>query len=252
MNEKIGKPPIEKLESIADHHISPPPHHIVDIKVQYYDMKKLLPYVKIDPVLELGYGDGMWTSEIINKFGHTNIIDASLKLLTRAKEIFGNKVTTYCSYFEDFFPPESVKFGTIIASHILEHVADPVFVLKRIKEWLKPEGIIIAIVPNARSYHRQLSVLMNIQKTIYDFSPADKEVGHLRVYDLDSFKRDTIEAGLKIIHERGLFLKVLPNSMMTGFSDDLIEALVDISDNLPANEMANIALILKNENDKIS
>ena len=235
----------EFLNIIANYHINPSESHIVDLKVQYWSIQKLLPYLNNGNVLEMGYGDGMWTNEIISKFGNTSVVDISSKLLSIAKEKHGGKITTYHSYFEEFSPPANIRFSTIIASHILEHVADPVLVMKKMKEWLTPDGIIIVIVPNARSYHRQLSVLMNIQKTIYDFSPSDYAVGHVRVYDLNSIKQDVALSGLRIIYERGFFLKTLPNGMMTSYSDELLKALVDISDTLPANDLANIALILK-------
>lgn len=235
----------EVYNKIADVHLNPSASHLVDTKVQYWSILKLLCLIKDDNVLEMGCGDGIWTNEVVSRFGHTSVIDISCKLLSNAKEKHGDKITTYQSYFEEFTPPSSTRFSTIIASHILEHVVDPICVLSKMKEWLTPDGVIITIVPNANSYHRQLSVLMNIQKSIYDFSPSDQAVGHLRVYDLNTFKQDVALAGLTISYERGFFLKTLPNGMMTSYSDELLKALVDISDSLPANEMANIALILK-------
>jgi len=46
-----------------------------------------------------------------------------------------------------------------------------------------------------------------------------------------------------VVAQRGLFLKILPNYMMAGFSEDLLRALVDISDDLPAELMANLAVV---------
>lgn len=241
------KPSIERLEQIAEHHLNPPANHVVDTKVQFYDLLKMIPFVKGPEVLELGYGDGMWTSKVIEIIGHTHILDASKKLLQSVKIKFGNKVTCYDSYFEDFTPPENLLFDTIIASHVFEHIDDSILVLKRARKWLAKDGRIIIIVPNAQSLHRELSVIMGIQKTIYDFSEADHQVGHVRVYDLKLLKEHVNEAGYKIMHERGLFLKVLPNGMMTNYSEELIKAMVDISDKLPTHLMANLALVVTPE-----
>jgi 2-polyprenyl-3-methyl-5-hydroxy-6-metoxy-1,4-benzoquinol methylase len=41
-------------------------------------------------------------------------------------------------------------------THILEHVDDPVQVLKIAKKFLKEDGVLIADVPNAHSLHREL------------------------------------------------------------------------------------------------
>ena len=70
-------------------------------------------------------------------------------------------------------------------------------------------------------------------------------MGHVRVYDLEALRKDVLAAGFRAVMERGLFLKILPNSMMTGFSDELLKALVDASDDLPAHWMANLAMVLE-------
>jgi len=46
--------------------------------------------------------------------------------------------------------------------HVLEHVDDPVAVLRLVKSWLKPGGRVLAAVPNARSIHRQAAVIMGL------------------------------------------------------------------------------------------
>ena len=241
---------VQKLEEIADKHICPSEAHLVDSKILTLDMLKLIPYIIGPKVLELGYGDGMWTPKMIELFGESHVVDASEKLLNQVKGMYGNKVNVYPSLFEQFTPP--FLFNTIIATHVLEHVDDPVAVLRRCATWLVKSnhdpvknGVIVIVVPNATSLHRQLAVRMGIQQTLYDFSPRDYEVGHQRVYDLPQLRADVEMAGYEIIYERGLFLKILPNGMMTHFSDDLIKALVDISDDLPTEYMANIALVIR-------
>lgn len=236
---------VRKLEKIAEVHIHKHPAHVVDNKVLAYDREKMIPYIVGPKVLELGCGDGDWVPRMIHLFGHSYVVDASPKLLAHVKEANGNNVTTYNSLFEDFIPPDGLKFNTVVATHILEHVDDPVRVLQRCREWLLLDGLVLIIVPNANSLHRQLAVMMGIQKTIYEFSPRDYEVGHQRVYDMPQMRSDIAKAGFEIVYERGLSLKILPNGMMTEFPDSLLKALVDISDNMPAECMANIAFVIR-------
>jgi 2-polyprenyl-3-methyl-5-hydroxy-6-metoxy-1,4-benzoquinol methylase len=243
--EQVMDEYIEKLERIADVHLSKHPAHIVDSKALAFDREKMLPYVKGPKVLELGCGDGDWTPRMIEIFGQAYVVDASKKLLAHVAAMNKGKVTAFASLFETFMPPEGLKFDTVIATHVLEHVDDPVRVLQRCRGWLAPDGIVLIIVPNATSLHRRLAVMMGIQQSVYDFSPRDHEVGHQRVYDLPALRKDVVEAGFHIIVERGLFLKILPNSMMTEFPDALLKALVDISDDMPAALMANIALVVQ-------
>jgi len=234
----------ERLEQIAEAaHLHHDAGGIVDNKVLAFDMAKTLHHVTGPNVLELGVGDGMWTGKIVERFGRSFIVDASAKLLAAARSRHGSTVTVFESFFEDFTPPPGLRFNSIIATHVLEHVQDPVLVLKRAREWLAPGGRVLVIVPNATSLHRQLAVMMGIQPTVYSFSPRDHQVGHVRVYDLDALRRDVEAAGYAVVAERGLFLKILPNYMMSGFSEELLRALVDISDRLPAELMANLAVV---------
>lgn len=242
MDNKMSK---EKLDKIAAIHIKPHAAHALDCKVLAHDMDKVLSFVRGPKVLELGYGEGIWTEKLIKIFGHSEVVDASSRLCAHARDKYGDKVICHESFFEQFEPSKDIKYSTIIATHILEHVANPVEILRRAKKWLAIDGRMLIIVPNAASIHRRLAVLMGIQGSVHDFSPRDKEVGHVRVYDLPTLESDIADAGFRIVYRRGLFLKILPNSMMIEFPDGLLKALVDISDELPPEWMANLAVVIE-------
>lgn len=191
-------------------------------------------------VLELGYGEGNFTAELINRNFKPTVIDGSDILLKEAKRLHGDKVNVECCLFEEFNPIQ--KFDCILATHVLEHVDDPVFLLKRMKSWLNINGRIVVIVPNKESIHRQLAVIMGLQNKLDSLSNRDLLVGHQRVYSIDSLSDDFIKAGFEIKEKSGFFLKVLPNSMMLSYSNDLIEALNLISKCIPSNLLANIAI----------
>ena len=113
---------IDKLEKIAEVHIHKHPAHIVDNKVLAYDREKMIPHIIGPKVLELGCGDGDWIPHMIQIFGHSYVVDASPKLLSHVEVINGKNVTTFNSLFEEFMPPIGLKFNTVIATHVLEHV----------------------------------------------------------------------------------------------------------------------------------
>ncbi|NBR68254.1 MAG: methyltransferase domain-containing protein, partial [Actinobacteria bacterium] len=46
--------------------------------------------------------------------------------------------------------------------HVLEHVLDPLDAVQRAYAWLRPGGMVLAAVPNARSLHRQAAVSMGL------------------------------------------------------------------------------------------
>jgi 2-polyprenyl-3-methyl-5-hydroxy-6-metoxy-1,4-benzoquinol methylase len=191
-------------------------------------------------VLELGYGEGNFTAELINRNFIPTVIDGSDILLKEAKKLHGDKINVECCLFEEYDPIQ--KFDCILATHVLEHVDNPVHLLKKMKGWLNKNGKIIVIVPNKESIHRQLSVIMGLQKHLDSLSKRDLLVGHQRVYSIDTLSNDFIEAGILIQEKSGFFLKVLPNSMMLNYSKDLINALNLISNNVPPNLLANIAI----------
>jgi len=234
---------ISNLEKISNEYIMPDPGRIVDKKLFSLIVDEILPHIEGPDILEMGFGDDEWTSKIINKNGHTNIVDASGILINKSKEKYGNTITTYESLFEYFNPDK--KFDTILASYVLEHVDNPVEVLKKASTWLKPDGKLIAIVPNAGSLHRRLALAMGLQKNITDLGITDQKMGHRRVYTLDAFSEDITKSGLVIKEKLGLFTKILPQFLMCDISDEILLGLMELSKKMPAEYAASITVICK-------
>lgn len=234
---------INNLEKISTEYLVPDSGRIVDKKLVSLIVNEILPHIEGPEILELGFGDDEWTSKIINKNGHTNIVDASSILIHKSKEKYGDSITTYESLFE-YFNPEK-KFDTIIASYVLEHVDNPIAVLKKASEWLKPDGKLIAIVPNAGSLHRRLALAMGLQENLTDLGITDQKMGHRRVYTLDSFSEDIIKSGFMIKQTLGLFTKLLPQLLMCDFSDEMLKGLMELSKTMPADYSASITVICK-------
>ncbi len=232
-----------ELQKISDEYIKPDPGRIVDKKLLSLIVAEIIPIISGPDVLEMGFGDDQWTSKIIEKIGHTHIVDASTVLLETCKNKYKENVTCYESFFENFEPEK--KFDTIIASYILEHVEDPVLVLSKAINWLKDNGILIAIVPHAGSLHRRLAVEMGMQKNVSDLGETDFQMGHRRVYTLDAFEEDITKSGYKITEKIGLNLKLLPQKMMTQFSDEMLIGLMKLSKSLPIEYASAIAFVCK-------
>ncbi len=192
-------------------------------------------------VLEMGYGEGNFTAELIKRDYRVTLVDGSEALLKKARDSYKDKVLTECSLFEEYSAKD--KFDCVLATHVLEHVDYPVPLLERMKTWIKPNGKIILIVPNKESLHRQLAVIMKLQPALDTLGARDMLVGHKRVYSLETLTADVLKSGLKVKETTGFFLKVLPNSMMLSYSKELINALNEVSPLIPKNLLANIGLI---------
>ena len=134
---------------------------------------------------------------------------------------------TVISLFEDYVPKQ--KFDTIIMAHILEHVKHPLLLLKRAKQWLEKDGILLVDVPNANSLHRQIGVKMGLLKTVTDLNKTDIQIGHRRVYTLAYLKKDILDAGFKILKTGGIFLKPISNKQIEEtWNKDIINAFYEL------------------------
>ncbi|MBL7932574.1 MAG: class I SAM-dependent methyltransferase [Bacteroidia bacterium] len=193
-------------------------------------------------VLALGYGDGVQLKKISPACHRLTIIEGSKLLTDRAAEDLKGATCVH-TLFEDFKPTE--KFDLIIATHVLEHLDNPVDLLVKMKQWLSKDGKILIAVPNKESIHRKLAVIMKLQPQLDTLGPRDIAVGHQRVYSLDTLEKDVLAAGYKIELKFGYTLKCLPNSMMLEYSNELIQALNEISTDIPPHLLANIGMIVK-------
>ena len=150
------------------------------------------------------------TKFLVNEFETLHLVDGSEPLLKQNPDY--PNVTKSHSLFEDF--ETSVKYDSIIMSHVLEHIEDPVSVLKKIYNWLTDDGVFLLSVPNAKSIHRMVAVEMGMLHTIYEFNSRDHELGHCRVYDMDALKGHMEKAGFKLQESGGIFLKPVSNGQI--------------------------------------
>lgn len=219
------------LEENSSLYLAPDPGRVVDQKVSRYMVEKMLPGLRGPKVLEMGFGDNYWTGPIIEKFGRAYIVDASASLLEKARELYGDKVTTYVSLFETFETKE--KFDTVLATFVLDHVADHMAVLSQARTWLADGGEVLIMVPHAGSLHRRLAVCMGMQKEETDLGETDIQLVHRRVFTIERLEADLASLGYRVVQKGGMLSKALPQGMMTGFSDEILKGLVELGSSLP-------------------
>lgn len=190
-------------------------------------------------VLEMGYGTGLVTGELVARDVPIEVLEGSPKLCAVARRTHPGLVV-HEALFETFAP--ATPYDAVLALHIAEHVDDPVALFGLVREWLAPGGAIVVMVPNAASLHRRLAVRMGLQTALDDLSGRDHLVGHQRVYDLPGLRSDLTAAGFEPVEEFGYQLKTVPNAMMADWPAELHEALVGISEELPPALLANIGV----------
>ncbi len=99
--------------------------------------------------LEIGAGHGMYLSEAIKTFSEDTsfeVVDLSLTSIELAKSFIKNDKVKYLQKDVFDYNP-TVKFDFITMGEVLEHVEDPIALLKKIKEMLTPEGCLFITTP---------------------------------------------------------------------------------------------------------
>ena len=160
--------------------------------------------------LELGCYKGDFTKRFTEYFDDITCVEASSEAIEEAKQKVPSSVKFMNELFENVDLPQ--KYDNIVLTHVLEHLDDPVKVLKRINdEWLSDDGRFFLVTPNAMAPSRQIAVKMGLITHNSAVTPAEEEHGHRITYTLDTLERDAKVAGLKVVHRSGIFFKALAN-----------------------------------------
>jgi SAM-dependent methyltransferase len=176
-----------------------------------YMLKSFIPFFKDGNFLELGSFKGDFTKRFLPYFNDITCVEASDEAIAIAKNNLGEESIKFInSLFETVTLP--VKYDNIVLTHVLEHIYDPVGLMKRINdEWLSDTGRFFLVCPNANAPSRQIAVKMGLISHNAAVTPAEKEHGHNITYTLDTLERDAKAAGLNVVHRSGIFFKALAN-----------------------------------------
>lgn len=182
-----------------------------DLDVMHpYMIKSFEPFFNKGSLLELGSFKGDFTKRFLPYFDDVTCVEASDVAIEEAKRKLGDKVKFVNSLLENTILPK--RYDNIVLTHVLEHLDDPVLVLKRINdEWLAQDGRLFLVCPNANAASRQIAVKMGLITHNAAVTPAEAEHGHRCTYSLDTLERDAVAAGLKVAHRSGIFFKALAN-----------------------------------------
>jgi len=103
-------------------------------------------------VLDIGCGTG-WTTAIWQENGFTVTgLEPSQSRSDIARKTYG--ISVVHDHIEHFKPAE--KFDVIIMRHLLEHIEDPVSTLTVVRSFLKPNGILLIVIPNINCIGRYI------------------------------------------------------------------------------------------------
>lgn len=175
-----------------------------------YMMRSFKPFFRPGNLLELGSFKGDFTRRFCEQFDDITCVEASGEAIEVARSKLDEQVHFVHSTFETVTLPR--RYDNIVLTHVLEHLDDPVRVLKRVNdEWLTEGGRFFLVCPNANAPSRQIAVKMGLISHNAAVTPAEAEHGHRCTYTLDTLERDAVAAGLQVAHRSGIFFKALAN-----------------------------------------
>jgi 2-polyprenyl-3-methyl-5-hydroxy-6-metoxy-1,4-benzoquinol methylase len=184
-----------------------------------------------DSLLEMGPAEGVMTELLADAGKALTLVEGSALFCDSLRQRFSNATVVH-ALFEDFEP--NARFDNIVMGHVLEHVEDPIFILKKARNWLKPGGRIFAAVPNARSLHRQAAVVMGLLPQEDALNDLDRHHGHRRVFNPETFRGAFTQAGLCVDIYGGYWIKPLSNGQIEShWTPAMVEAFLQLGERYP-------------------
>jgi 2-polyprenyl-3-methyl-5-hydroxy-6-metoxy-1,4-benzoquinol methylase len=204
---KIHRNYEEELKDAANHRYA----YNFDFDIIHpFMIRSFQPFFKEGNMLELGSFKGNFTKRLQHHFSDITCVEASKEAIEEAKRETGDQPCFINAIFETVKLPK--RYDNVVMTHVLEHLDDPVAVLRRVnEEWLNDSGRLFLVCPNANAPSRQIAVKMGLITHSSAITPAEAQHGHRITYSLDTLERDAVAAGLRVVHRSGIFFKALAN-----------------------------------------
>lgn len=161
---------------------------------------------RAESLLELGLGHGHTARVFSLRFKEHAILDGSPAVIENFKKHNPEcRARIIQSLFEEYEGRE--EYDIVVLGFVLEHVDDPVFVIKRFMRNVRHGGRMYIAVPNAEALNRRLGHLAGMLPDIHRLSENDLLLGHRRYYTMQSLIADITKAGCEIERAEGIYLK---------------------------------------------
>lgn len=196
-----------------------------------YSGKIFSRFIRGGRILELGPAEGTMTVYLAELADNLVLVDGAQTFCEMLREKFP-RAEVICSLFEEYSPKE--KFDYIVLGHVLEHVEDPAALLRLVKGWVAPGGMVLSAVPNARSLHRQAAVMMGLLESEDTLNETDRHHGHRRVFNPESFRNCFNQAGYRIDLFGGYWLKPVSNRQIEDtWTPAMLNAFMSLGERYP-------------------
>jgi SAM-dependent methyltransferase len=225
-----------RLEEIGDIYFSETGRMDAQL-ITHYAFETVKHEIKGPSILFLGVGNALFAERLSKIYKDLTLVEGSKKIIDEVSESKNLKIEH--SLFEEYRPRR--KFDTVIGAYVLEHVKDPIGLIKLSHKWLKKKGKAIFTVPNADSLHRRIGVELGCLVKRDQLGPQDFGIGHRRVYTIGKLAEHLELGGFEVYWTQGFILKVLSNSQMAGWDQKILDAMYRVSLTLPPQYCSSLA-----------
>ena len=210
---------------------------VFDVAMRTFMMRTFEPFWRPGSCLQVGCSHGDQTSLLSKRFTDLAVVEPMQPFIDYTRRKLDVEVAFHRALIEEFDPGRT--YDNVVMTHVLEHVIDPVGVLRKLGSLLSANGRLFIAVPNGGAPSRMIAVKMGLIKHRTDLTKADHEAGHRRVYLLDTLLADARSAGLAEVGSGGIFYKPLANFQFNALmgssliTDEFMEACYQLGKEWP-------------------
>jgi SAM-dependent methyltransferase len=215
-------------------------HQTFDDKLKQWVIEETMSHVRPGRVLDLGYINDVWSRALLARPDITriDIVEAASTHVEQARtDLHGiDRVRLFHCLFEEFEP--DATYDTILMSGVVKHVPDDVGLVRRVREWLSPGGVVVASTPNCRAFHRRLGTYMGLELSPSMHNNRDQSVFNVHIYDRYSWRALFMGNGYVVKQIKGVGMKLLGTEEMIYLGeryniDRILAGLRQMAEELP-------------------
>lgn len=200
------------------------------------DLARLVPSSAMS-ILDVGCGAGRLGELLKNADARRRVygIEYHQEAAAAASKILDRVFTEDVQHMPPPLPSGSLD--CMIFADVLEHLVDPLSVLRRFLPMLKPSGIVLCSIPNIRHYTAILRLVT--RGWVYeDFGLFDRT--HLRFYSRRSMHALLLDAGLRDVTSYPRIVASRKARLVNALAGGLLEEFLAVQYYLTGHSPANV------------